>query len=85
VDLLAEPPLRTDAQAVADEQHADHQLRVDRGSSCEAVEANQALTQLGAVHKVVNAPQEMIGRDMILEPELVKQALLHHEALAIMT
>jgi hypothetical protein len=40
------------------------------------------LAQLGAVDEAVDAPQEVIGRDVILEPECVKQALLHHETLA---
>jgi hypothetical protein len=40
------------------------------------------LAQLGAVDEAVNAPQQVIGRDMILEPELIEQALLHHETLA---
>jgi hypothetical protein len=30
----------------------------------------------------VDAPQHVIGRDVILEPERVEQALLHHETLA---
>ena len=40
------------------------------------------LAQRGAVDETVDAPQEVIGWDVVLEPELVKQALLHHEALA---
>ena len=31
VDLLAQPPLRANAEAVADDQHPDHQLGIDRG------------------------------------------------------
>jgi len=30
VNLIAEPPLGPDAHAVADDQHPDHQLRVNR-------------------------------------------------------
>jgi hypothetical protein len=30
----------------------------------------------------VDAPQQVIGRDVILEPELIEQALLHHQTLA---
>jgi hypothetical protein len=40
------------------------------------------LAQLGAVDKAVDAPQEVIGRDVILKAELIKQALLHHQTLA---
>jgi hypothetical protein len=82
VYFLAQASLRADAQAVADQQHADHQLGINRGSADGAVEARQVLTQPGAVDKAVDAPQQVIGRDMILEPECVEQALLHHETLA---
>jgi hypothetical protein len=35
--LLAQAPLRTNPHAVADDQHPDHQLRVDRWSTGLAV------------------------------------------------
>src|SRR5690242_5584288 len=38
VHLLAEPPLRADAEAVADDQHPDQQLRIDRWPPRLAVE-----------------------------------------------
>jgi hypothetical protein len=31
MDLLAQPTLRTNAEAVADDEHPDHQLRINRG------------------------------------------------------
>ena len=33
MNLLAQPTLRPNAHAIADDQHADHQLRIDRGPS----------------------------------------------------
>jgi hypothetical protein len=30
VDLFAQPPFRADAEAIAHDQHADQQLRIDR-------------------------------------------------------
>jgi hypothetical protein len=30
VHFLAQPPLRADAEAIADKQHSDHELRIDR-------------------------------------------------------
>ena len=38
MNLLAEPPLGPDAEAVAHQQHADQQLGVDRGAADRAVE-----------------------------------------------
>jgi hypothetical protein len=40
------------------------------------------LAQLGTVDQAVDVPQQVSGGDMILKPELVEQALLHHETLA---
>jgi hypothetical protein len=39
-----------------------------------AVETGKMLTQLGAVDEVVDASQEVIGRDVLLEPELIELA-----------
>src|SRR5215813_4329275 len=38
MDLLAQPPFRADAEAVAHDQHADHQFWIDRRSAYGAVE-----------------------------------------------
>jgi hypothetical protein len=72
VHLLTQAPLGADAEAVADQQHADHQLGINRGPSHGAVETRQVLAQLGAVNEAVDAPQEVIGRDMILKLERVE-------------
>src|SRR5438552_16157671 len=45
-DLLAQPTLEADAIAVADDEHSDHQLRVDRGSADVAVERRQLLAKV---------------------------------------
>ncbi len=37
VDLLAQPTLGADAEAVANNQHPDHQFRIDRGATNLAV------------------------------------------------
>jgi hypothetical protein len=41
VNLFAEPPLGADAEAVADQQHPDHQLGSDGGASDRAVKPRQ--------------------------------------------
>src|SRR4029077_1639577 len=38
VDLLAQPPFRADAEAIAHQQHPDHQFGIDRGTAQFAVE-----------------------------------------------
>ena len=46
-DLLAKPPLRANAVAVANDEHADYQLGVDRWPPDLAVERHQLLPKLG--------------------------------------
>jgi hypothetical protein len=79
VRFLAQASLGADGETVADQKHADHQLRIDGGSSCRAVEASQMLTRRGAIDEAVGGAQEMIGRDMILKLQFVEQSLLHHQ------
>ena len=43
--LLAQPPLGADAVAIADDEHADHQLRINRGPAGRAVIRRQLLVQ----------------------------------------
>src|SRR6185437_4176400 len=46
VHLIAQPPLRADAKTVADDQHANQQLRIDRRPSYLAVEWGQVRPDL---------------------------------------
>src|ERR1700734_3956354 len=73
MNLFAEPPLGPDAHTVADDQHSDGQLRVNRGSSNPTVKRLQSLTETLELEMPVNAAQQMIARDMIVEAEVVKQ------------
>jgi hypothetical protein len=49
VNLFAKAALGPNAHAVADDQHADHQLRIDRGSAYLAVKRLQRLAQISEV------------------------------------
>ena len=46
VDLFAEAPLGADADAVADDRHADHQFGIDRRATQRAVERREVAAQL---------------------------------------
>jgi hypothetical protein len=76
VDLVAEPPLRPEPEAIAYNQHPDHQLRVDRRPACLAVERRQLPPQLSQVHKAVYGPEQVVGRHMAIEREVVEQRAL---------
>jgi hypothetical protein len=57
VNLVAKPPLGPDAHAVADDQHSDHQLRINRVPSKLTVKGLQCLTEAIKVEMPVNAAQ----------------------------
>ena len=82
MDLLAQPSLRANAEAVADDEHSDHQLGIDRGPPDVAIIRAQVRTNLGQVDEPIDLAQQMIVRDMPLKAEAVEQRLLHHPPLA---
>src|SRR5277367_145120 len=81
MDLLAQATLRTNAKAIADNEHPDHQLRIDRGPSHVAVIGPQMRPNLGQIDETVDLAQQVIVRDAPIEAEAVKQRLLHHPPL----
>jgi hypothetical protein len=79
VDLVAQPPLRTDAHDVTHDQHPQHQFGIDRGPTHVAVKGLQPLAYAAKVNEPVNRPQHMIGRNMPFETEAVEQRRLPTE------
>jgi len=73
VNLIAQAPLRSDAEAVTDQEHPDHQLGIDRRSTDAAVERRHVPPDLFKIDKPVNQPQQVISRDMSFERELIEQ------------
>ena len=71
MDLLAQPALRTNAEAIADDEHSDHQLGIDRGSAYLAVKRPQRLAEIIEGEMAVNAPEQVIERDVVVEAEII--------------
>jgi hypothetical protein len=76
VDLFAQPPLRADAAAIADQQHADHEFRVDRRTADRAVERLELPTDVAQLDEAVDRAQQVIGGNVLLQAEAVEQRLL---------
>ncbi len=74
--FLAQAAFRTDAVAVADDQHPDHQFRIDRGPTRVAVILGQVLTQLAQIEALVDAAKQVILWNVIFEIEGVEQSIL---------
>lgn len=67
---------RADAEAVADEQHTDHQLKINRGAARGGVERGQLLAQAGEIDEAVDGAQEMVGGTVGVERERLEQSTL---------
>jgi len=55
MNLLTEPSLRANALALAQQQHPDHQLRVNRRTAMRAVRWCEKRANLGQIKKSINA------------------------------
>lgn len=86
VHLLAQTSLRSNAKAIADDQHPDHQFRGDGGKAGVTEKGREGLAQLAQIHEAVNAAQRTITGYVVLEVERVEQRRLpgapasHHVA-----
>jgi len=57
VNLLAQSPFGADAEAVTHDQHPDHQLGIDRGSTNRAVERSKLPPQIAERDEPVDRAQ----------------------------
>src|SRR6478609_2034836 len=78
LDFLGELAFRPDAVAVADNEHSDHQLGIDRRTADVTVMGSEFLMQISErnSHENVHAPQQVALGDAIFQPELVEQTTL---------
>lgn len=74
--FLAQSPLGSNAEAVADDQHPHHQLGIDRRAAGVAIERSEVFAQLVEVEESIDGAQQMVGWNVIVEVEGVKQSLL---------
>lgn len=74
--LFTQAPLRPDAEAVANQQHADQQFGIDRGAPNRAVERRHVRPDALNIHEAVDRPKQVVKRDMPLQRELVEQRRL---------
>src|ERR1700689_1733776 len=76
--LLAQPPLEADAVAIADDQHSDHQLGINRRPANLAIEGHKLLAKLHQYpcHHRIDPSQQMPCWNAPFEVEQVKQLAL---------
>jgi len=76
VRLFAQAPLGSQAIAIADQQHSDHQFGIYRRPPGMAVKWRQLATQTTQIEHGVYLSQEMIDWHPVFEPKFVEQPLL---------
>ena len=74
--FFAKPTLGSDAEAIADHQHADQQFRINRRATSVAVEIRQVSADAGQVNKPINRSNQVIMGNVIFKRELVEQGRL---------
>ena len=77
-ELFAQPPLEADAIAIADDQHSNHKLGINRGPANVAIEGRKLLANLNQYpcHDRIDPAQQMVRWDAPFEVEKVKQLAL---------
>jgi len=70
--LLAQPALRADRIAVADQKHPDHQLGIDRRAAGVAVIGRQLGPKPAQIESRVDPPKQVISRNYIFQVKLIK-------------
>jgi hypothetical protein len=74
--FLAQPPLGSDAEAVADNEHPHHELAIDRRSTGMAIEGRKVFAKFVEIEESIDAAQQMSGRNVIVDVEEIKESFL---------
>ena len=73
--LFTQSPLGADGEAIADNEHPDHQLRIDRGTPNVTVERLQLPPNLTQIKEPINLAKDVISRNMLIKTKIVEQSL----------
>ena len=76
LDFSAQPALRAERKHVANDQHPDHQHRVNRGPTRVRVIRRQLLVHPTQIEQTVDLPHQMIGRDHLVEIKRIEKPSL---------
>ena len=74
--LTAKRPLRADGEHVTDDEHPDHEHRIDRGAADRGIVGRQLGVHPRQIENGVDLAHQMISRNGIVEVELVEQLAL---------
>ena len=69
MDFFAKPALGADAEAVTDDQHPDHQLRINGWPASVAVVFGEVLVEIAKIEILVDAAKEVILGNVVVKIE----------------
>jgi hypothetical protein len=75
MDFLTQASFGRNPEAVTDDQHTDHQFRINRRPPDGTVERFHVLPDGAQVEKVMNIPEQMTLRHIIFDAEGLEQLL----------
>ena len=76
VNLFAQASFGANTETVPDDQHAYHQLRINRGPARVAIVVSKVRTQCAQIEILIDASQQVILRNALIAIERVKQSIL---------
>src|ERR1700747_2197625 len=76
LDFSAQPAIRAERKHVANDQHPDHQHRVNRGPTRVRVIRRQLLVHPTQIEQTVDLPHQMIGRNHFVELKRIEKLSL---------
>src|SRR6266851_6324261 len=74
--ITAQRPLRADREHVADDEHPDHEHRINRRPTCVRVVRCQFLVHPAQIENAVDLPDQMVGRHYLVEIKRVEKLAL---------
>ncbi len=76
MNLFNQTTLGADAIEITDQQHPQHQFRIDRRATSVAIEIGQFHADRVKIQQPVDLAKQVVLRNMTLDPKAVKQVLL---------
>src|SRR5215510_13435489 len=76
LDLAAQRPLRADREHVPDNEHPDHEHRIDRGPADRGIVTRKLGVHPRQIQNRIDLAHQMIGRNNVIEMERIEQLAL---------
>src|SRR3954451_21047322 len=76
LNFATDQPLRADRKDISDDQHPDHQFRVDRRPTHGRIMSCKFAAQPGKIESSIDLPHQMIFGDCVIELKLVEKLRL---------